>query len=1578
MLEDAEYVLLPKNWGFEEEGIFRNYYVDTDIRDKATKNFSIVSPIIDETVTKLNDKNFQSLNKIQGYAEFTDEYVKRIFKTDNQTDSIIQIAKEVFEEIEEHKNFVDVISGNVITNFPVGIKKHITQNTQLSIGIINARFHSLFAEVDMFAKLELGEIGTELFFGASNVKISHEGGIYDQASLNLLSDIPVSSSGGQWLLTFKGGIKRNGKPDDESFITIDCDGNIIELALNADIRISKNIAVPLKRNGDYKFPNDLAAGDGNHPVDNDSYVGAEFYIRTTSLENLLIEINLPHFEIKGLKGWGFEVKDCVLDLSDTLNSSAMSFPKYYVENNLLIRGQRELWRGFFSREVNIMLPKEFKSRNSKERIIIGAENLIIDNYGISGEFFAEHVLSINKGIASKWAFSVDAIKLNIASNHFIEAGFNGEINLPVANPETKGGLLSYEAIVTEQGEYILNTEIEKDVAFDIFNAKAKIFPESYIQLKLKDGNFYPEANLTGVMSFNKEQDSALNSFEGKQLAKENFNELDFEGLAFQNFKIQTIEKPYLQVAYIGFKDTVDLMKFSGFNIGVYKTSLLVDNDQTANLKFNCFIQLDDQGLKGDLGIHCKAAYQSGDILNWKISKIHVDSIQISAERKGFKLNGKLNFLSESTSYGDAIGGNLDLYIPALNISLNAGAIFGKKDAYKYWYVDAYGDPSSGNNLNFKIFKIGGGLYHHMRKGNYDKSSESLSGIKYIPDESINLGFKALAAFEVRKQTTFTGLTGIEISFNKSKNGGGINRVGFYGAGSIMSSNSSDDSIIGNLGNFETVQKDLADREKALLAIDENTLDHKGMKFYAEEVFPDVLSGKEMFAAQVAFDYDFENEIYWGLFDVYLNLGGIRGDGVDNRLGYLEFYNSPKDWYIYIGTPDKRIGVKDIPIGLYRANANLYFMTGTILPKPSAPPNIISELLNLKGDERIFNRNYNNDLAIGKGYAFGAQFSIGLGFDWGLIYASVEAGVGLDLMMRDFGEATCRGSSEEVGLNGWYASGQVYAYLQGELGVAIRIFGLKTKVPILKSGIALLAQGHLPNPWFIKGYAGVNIKVLGTIAIKARLKITIGEECEIIERTGLDQVEVISDILPYDNSTNTDVFESIQIAFNFPIGEILRIDETQESKNYRIKLNRFEVKDGNRKIKGDTLWNDLRDHLIFEPNDILPEETQLIIIAQVGFEERIDGTWVQVKQNGVPVIEERRSTFTTGLAPSILPFKNIELMYPVIAQKYLLPKTYKYGFIQLKKGQDYLFDSEFKDKLLLINESLGDTIEQELSYDKTNNRIKFDLRRLVPNSAYRVNIISIKTASDIKEKGTNKSLKNLSQEISISENKLTGSINRAGIIDRFEFAFTTSKYKTFKEKIRNLKVKRTYTFFEGTEEAGLLGFTTTNSEPFSIVELKGSPYGGYKPLISVKAILKSRYYLNEIYPLLYKEYPLNGNLKVTRNILNQGLPPNKNIIVDNRYLSAIEYNDLDFLSTNFPFQWKQSIIFWSDFKDLQNQIVRKYLNTETINLQACKHYNYIINGAFPFINREEYQVMFEYVVPDQDSGEKVDIEYLNEF
>ncbi len=1516
-------------------------------------------------------------------AEFTTEYVQAQFTTDPEILQELGAAGEVFELIQREQRFINIMTGNQTVELPVGIKHEFSSNSTLTLGILRMEYHQDYSVVDLFARLQLPQLNADLMFGAKGVRISKQGGIYDEARLTLLTDLPVGMNGGQWLLTFLGGLDREGQANGPTYITIDCEGKLKDFSLSADVRIAKTVALPINDNGELQHPNKTQPGTGEPVAENPSYVGANFSIQTSGINDLLIGVDLPHFELRALPRWGFSVRNALLDLSDTRNEESLVFPEIYHTNNLLVPGNENLWRGFHANEVSIMLPPEFKKRGSDERIRVGARDLFIDNFGVSGDFYASNIMSLEEGDASKWQFSLDSLAVDLKVNRFIKAGFGGEIVLPISDENAQNGRLRYRGIITADQSYSVTVAVTEDVDFNIFNSKAKLFPESYIKFEVENDKFYPEANLTGIMAFNQEQENHLDQTDsGSMGPSQNVASLQFEGLSFQDFKIQTRERPYLSIGYAGYRDTIALPKLAGFELGFHNISIVTPSENEAHLSFNSYINLDKSGIRGDVGLKIIGELHEGDYLKWRYQTMEVTSVEVDVSKKGFEFYGSLAFFKENPIYGKGFSGELNLYSESLGLEIGARGIFGNTDGYRYWFVDAHGRPTRSNNPNFTIYDIGGGVYHHMRKAGLDERAESMSGILYTPDESIALGFKALAAFEVQRGSSFTGLVAIEMSFNSQQNGGGLSRLGFYGAAMLIQGGS---ATRDPFGSVDDMQRTVSDREQALGNFNQLSIDREGIQFFAEEVFPQLLTGDELFAAQVAIDFDFTNKTYWGMFDVFLNAGPIKGAGEKNRLGYLEFYNAPDDWYIYVGTPTKRFGIQGIPIGPLTAKIDLYFMTGTILPDPARPPHVVIEILNLNENDLSFNRNFNQELAQGVGYAFGASFEVGKDFDWGIIYASIRAGVGFDLMMRDFGDAHCLGKAGPLGMDGWYATGQLYAYLQGEIGAQVKLFGMRKRVRILKAGLAVLAQAQLPNPWYVKGYAGVDVRVLGVVRIRARLKVTIGEECEIVGKTGLQDIVMISDIAPRDGYRDVDVFDAIQVAFNAPIGSQLQIEDEQGRQTYRIDLKELMVTSKGNSIKGDIEFNQNRDLALFKSFEILPPEEEIKVKVKVSFERKVNGRWIAVTDKGRPVFEEKEVTFTTGKAPLSIPYRNIEYMYPVVDQKYMLPKESSSGYVQLKSGQQYLFGNGYKDELYFLDEA-GNKVQASFQYVSSQKRLNFSIPNLKKQTTYTYALITL-NPSDVEENlaMTSEEFHQISEDLEISTNTISGSAESGAFISRLDFSFTTSKHNIFKAKMNALSVRSYITSSDYYLDADAIANVARISlimdeyEPFSTIDLLGNSYTQDRPLIQVEAVMNDRYYRDDIRPLIYREYPLDGDIGVRREAPILGIPPKKAIQLSTSYIGYLKMDEENHLvRTFFPYRWHLPIAFYTDFKDLQYQVTNRYMRNGVTNQVKYQEYEYIIWGRFPFMRKENYQARFSYVLPNQDSGNSKTMNYKNEF
>jgi hypothetical protein len=204
---------------------------------------------------------------------------------------------------------------------------------------------------------------------------------------------------------------------------------------------------------------------------------------------------------------------------------------------------------------------------------------------------------------------------------------------------------------------------------------------------------------------------------------------------------------------------------------------------------------------------------------------------------------------------------------------------------------------------------------------------------------------------------------------------------------------------------------------------------------------------------------------------------------------------PTDWYFWLNRPTNRANV-NIKNGLFYANA--YFMVGTQIDPIPSPPNYITNAFAASA----FTPVDFSPTATGDGFAIGVE--IGSNIDgefpsdanW-RAYVAVQVGLGFDLLMMNASNYHCSGSSDPVGMNGYYCQGQVYAYLNGSLGVK-RYNGTEHKAtyPIGGLQVAAILQGKFPKPTYMYGAVNLTVSVLG-ISRSFIVDVEYGNNCTLV-------------------------------------------------------------------------------------------------------------------------------------------------------------------------------------------------------------------------------------------------------------------------------------------------------------------------------------------------------------------------------------------------------------------------------------------------------------------------------------------------
>jgi hypothetical protein len=942
-----------------------------------------------------------------------------------------------------------------------------------------------------------------------------------------------------------------------------------------------------------------------------------------------------------------------------------------------------------------------------------------------------------------------------------------------------------------------------------------------------------------------------------------------------------------------------------------------------------------------------------------LDAIMLDNVQMA----GFSLSGEIRTEKEHPVYGNYFGGKINATFGALSEGVKVGvtAVFGNND-FRYWYVEGKAEFQAGIPIGGPVSLNGftGGVYYRM-------SATGKSGLQaYEPNKDCSLGVKAGVGYFIGSKTAVHGEALFEINFLSA---GGIKNIHFYGSAEFMSP-----IDLGKFAKFEEVYKKaqakLKDMGESLTANLPPALSGSDM---SQKLLPD-LNLTVGVNAYVTMDYDFLTKTFDANCKVNINTPGgfLRGAGNNNEAGWAHIYCSPQTWYVHVGTPTNPIGVK-LGLGALALKSESYFMLGDKLEPALPPPTEVLNILGISSTQADYMK-YPNELKLGKGIAFGSRFSFDTGtLSFLILYARFATHDGFDFMLTDMSNYACEGSSSPVGINGWYANGQCYLSLQGELGAQIKLWFVKKRIPIIKGAAAALLQARGPNPTWIGGYMGLRLNVLGgLIKGNMKMKFSFGDDCKLVRiETGDSPIDLplIADLTPPDKDENIDVFLTPQATFNMAVGESFSIeDENGKSKSYRIQLDDFSITDNhNQKIAGKIKWSSDRKSATFESLEILPPKSNLKASVTVLLEEFANGKWSQVVYNGKKTTENKSASFETGDAPQYIPRNNIEYLYPVIDQQYFYTGESNKGYVKLKRGQTYLFTDEFTYHVAFTPQN-GNPVNVPFIYNAGKQQVEYTLPKLEMSKPYSVELtLQKKTNSTMPTDAVKTSTRQVTDESGESymlniEEKKTQQQFKNDAVSILDYTFKTSRYETLAQKMATLTFTKGAHYISNEVRTLFLDINA-GTERFGEVELLGNDYSGGSSLIVAEATLEDTYYQNEMAPMLYNWYPKYNSISITnRNTNATGVPPVRGFGIENRYFERNE--------NVFPLTYQLPYFYNQDYYELRSKVANSY-NTER-DLQTLSRLMY---SLFPALHPENYGTRVTYHLPNGDTGSETTINYI---
>jgi hypothetical protein len=1438
---------------------------------------------------------------------------------DSETDPIIAGDPDVADTVLDKRRYAHTLLEKVLRDQRYLESLDALSEIELPIGVVKSgasldyiilidriQFTKEGAMMDVYVSLALPQTAVRIaFYGL--VPLSAKGGIAGNARIFLLGDhrMQINSTS---LITIKG--------SESSYVEFDCTGF---LGVNIDAEL--------------QFSNDLIAPETAGGEITNERLTIPFTTYTQSLNDILLSIAVPPFQVKGLKGFGFHVSKAYLDWSDLSNPADIIFPPEYT-SPFLRAGLNELWQGIYLEEVAVKLPPAFIMRNSTERISVGVQHVILDDRGFTGKIYVEDAIA--EGDMNGWFYTLDKLSVELISNQVKGFALEGELSIPVVKgPDGKATRFQYLAQRGAAGNYVFSVRVEDNLKLDLWLADIKLMKGSRVIVIEKENKFYPSAELNGELSIN---------ITGKG-PKARFNSIRFEKMIISS------EAPYFRPGTFGFGREGNASTISKYPV-VFDNITLKSEALRVGIAFDLLINIsgkpEDESFAGKGGLVIWGVQRGQpttdaegktiglDRNSWQFEKVELTSVRINIRKpKVIEFAGEIRFFDDDPTYGEGFKGSVKGTIHTIKVE--AQVLFGKTETFRYWYADALIELKQGIPVVpgvLSAFGFGGGYYSKMKQSPAPVSTtlgRSPSGITYVPEEN-TLGIRAVVLIGTPRPEAMHGDVALEVSLNRH---GGINSVTFTGNANFMS--------VASLG---------ADQIKQLAsAAVAGNLTEKLSSLAKGQVY-----------GSVRLHFDNVNYVFHGNLEVYVNVAGgiVRGVNQENKAGWAVLHFERNDWYVHIGTPDQPLGLEVARI----FKSKSYFMLGKNLPGSPPPPPQVAEIL---GNVDLDYMRDMNALESGMGIAFGLHFLVDTGdLRFLMFYGRFSAGTGLDFMLKDYGnEYHCAGSSGPFGINGWYANGQAYAFVMGKIGVKVNLRFYKGSYDILSIGAAAILQAKGPNPFWMKGTVGGYYKILGgMVKGKCKFEVTVGKDCKpVAEQNLLEEVNMIAGISPASGSTEVNVFNTPQIAFNIPVGEIFEItDMESRTHSFRAVLEEFIVANGARPIAGTLRWNQESDVVIFDASDVLPGKKKFKVIAKLTFEEKVNGHWTKVKFDGKIVFETAQSEFFTGEAPGYIPETNVALSYPVANQLNFYPNEHPKGFIQLIEGQPYLFDpsEEWTQKIRMLEPVSGHSIEADFAYNRQTRQLTFLLPGGLENSKlYRFEIVNIPRHLT----GVDENIQQVDKELTIDQSAGTATLTTQSIegnLDHLEAKaiystrFRTSKYNTFREKMENITLSPSIRLNTGINIFQLTSYLY-GDEFFDEAEISGSP--GSNKLINMEAILEgNEWYENFAYPVIYQGYPLLGWMKVRRpSTYALGIPPVRDIYFS-RAVShghalndTLQGNNVPFTDEFLVYNLGESVA--SDFRDMQRHVVNyaadnPMLITPRLELLILKPMPHIRYGPYP--------------------------------
>ena len=1321
-------------------------------------------------------------------VDFLPQVQQPEFNTVPLTITDVQNLKQYFNKYPDQlASQAQNIKNNSGFDLPIGIDKFIA-GKKVVIAVTGMTFTPKNAVFDAAVELDLPDATPNAIgLGAKNICIDKYN-ICGQGTLFLSKDLSISIGNSQF--TLKGFDNTSATPDSGTYIVFDNKG-------------FKNLRI----NAEYKFPTSLLTG-----INNSGPVKAAILANANSWTDWIGSIKIDPFKINGTSDFTFNPGTGYYDHSDLINPQ--NIPLKYIGS------KSSLWHGFFLPKLKITLPKFLNSNNNP--IEISANNLVIDNQGVSVDAVAKNILAIGNGNLSGWYYSIDSLSIEFIKNSLSNSGFGGKIVLPIAgsNPNNTNSQLNYTCNLSfdkkngTQLQFLVNPKDNIDIA--MWKAKLRINKSSNMIVNFDQNNQYAKLSLDGELDLVNDKPK-----------------IDFKAVSFQGMELQT-QKPYFNIKSFsagfaspqklvsGFPISIDTIqpKIQGNDVGIYIKSGINLCDKIKSLP------------KAELGFTIWGKLEqnpSTKRFTAAYDKLDLNNVKLEGVLGPISVKGEIDFIHDNI-LGDAIGGSIEAEM-LKGFKINANVLFGNK-SFNYWYVDARVKiPPTPLAPPFDIFGFGGGAYYHLTQKPTPKASDLLK------DQSVADQYKP----------------------NK-------NSIGFKAT-----------VILGTAPDGEAIQ---AEGTVSIELSSELAVKKVRFDVSASMITPLMQTQKAQIKGKGFIDMDFANDIYHAGFAMQVNVanGIVQGGGNIDML-----IDAPhKDWHLFIGNPapDQRISLTI----LKSLNTNAYFMIGNNIPG-IPPPDIPSDIHLDKSynQNRVPPLQNANGIAFGASLSlkqrfdfliFYAKLEAGLGFDislqkltqgckgsstlpgingWyaqGQIYAygAFDAGIHVDLWFYD-GDISAVSLQlatvfQLAGPNPTWFKGWVYGHYSVLNGII--------------SGQMSFKVAYQPNGKCEPVYS----TPFGNLPLITQIKPD-GEK----------------DVPIFANSETAFTFPiGKKILFDSPDdnGHII-------THNFKLKITHYDIFKGNQKVyginqKGNVNTEDDPELATYYPDVAFDPQTKYKIVVSVKVQEwnKKEDKYEDVVINGKVAEETKSAEFVTGDCLETLDKPGVvSSSYPFERQRFFLQnENNRRGFILLSKSIPcLLYDSKYDIKAIFVSFVSGKGIETHEENVLLNGKyLEFNIPQIPNETITQIKIIkrpklipkkSFNNAARKSTVTTNRYYKAIIENKNGYRQLYASSLNvrhleikdislSAQDVLLYSYFFRTSKFNTLKEKLSSTSVSSNATGSGSPYSSYTAKYKA--AETFDTYDalgkvIKGAPDRYVRPLLDVREDYRNDpWYKNFLIPL----------------------------------------------------------------------------------------------------------------------------------